>query len=126
MKIITKCLAFFMIVGTGILCGTGASYGQLTFGQSAPRFSLEDLKGKRYDLSQMQDQPMLILYFFDIESRPSQEGLLTLNELAERYRDIELTVWAITVSSKEKVDEFMTRTKLRFPVLLSLPRWSSG
>jgi tetratricopeptide (TPR) repeat protein len=118
MKIIMKCLAFLMIVGTGILCGTGASYGQLTSGQSAPRFSLEDLKGKRHDLSQMQDQPMLILYFFDIESRPSQEGLLTLNELAERYRDIELAVWAITVSSKEKVDEFMTRTKLHFPVLL--------
>jgi tetratricopeptide (TPR) repeat protein/peroxiredoxin len=118
MKIIMKCLVFLMVVGTGMLCGTGVSHGQLTFGQSAPRFSLEDLKSKRYDLSRMQDQPMLILYFFDIESRPSQEGLLTLNELAERYSKTDLAVWAVTVSSKEKVDEFMTQTKLHFPVLL--------
>lgn len=117
MKIITKCLVFLMIVTTGILCGTGACYGQIACGQSAPGFSLEDLNGKRYDLSRMKDQPMIILYFFDVESRPSQEGLLTLNELAERYREIDLTVWAITVSAKEKIHDFMSRTSLGFPVL---------
>jgi tetratricopeptide (TPR) repeat protein/peroxiredoxin len=118
MKTVTKCLAFFMIVTTGFLCGEAVCYGQFAPGQSAPGFSLEDLKGKSYDLSQMKDQPMTILYFFDVESRPSQEGLLTLSELAERYKDIDLAVWAITVSSQEKVDDFVTRTKLGFPVLL--------
>ena len=56
MKNIMKCLAFLMIVGTGMLCGLGVSYGQITSGQLAPPFSLEDLKGKKYDLSQMQDR----------------------------------------------------------------------
>ncbi len=102
----------------GILVGVGISYGQPSPNQPAPVFSLKDLKGRTYDLSQMKEKPMIILYFFDVESRPSQEGLLSLHLLAKQHKGADLTVWAITLSPKEKVSKFVESSGLGFPVLL--------
>ena len=61
---------------------------------------------------------MTILYFFDVESQSSQEGLLSLNELKSQYKDVKLNVWAITLSPEDKVSRFLKTAKLQFPVLL--------
>ena len=108
----------FGLMATGILFGNKVCYGQMISGQGAPVFSIQDLKGQTLDLSQMKGRPMVILYFFDVDSRPSQEGLLSLNQLAKQYKEADLVVWAITVSQKEKVDRFMASTGITFPVLL--------
>jgi tetratricopeptide (TPR) repeat protein len=108
----------FGLMATGILFGNKVCYGQMISGQGAPVFSTQDLKGQTLDLSQMKGRPMVILYFFDVDSRPSQEGLLSLNQLAKQYKEADLVVWAITVSQKEKVDRFMASTGITFPVLL--------
>ena len=101
-----------------ILLSQSLVYSQISPGQPAPLFSLLDGKGKKYDLSGLMEQPMIILYFFDAESRPSQEGILHLNQLASKYQGYDLATWAITLSSLEKVDQFLQQTKLQFPVLL--------
>lgn len=93
-------------------------YTQIAPGQQAPTFSLLDLKGKSHDLAQMKTSPMIILYFFDADSRPSQEGLLSLNQMALKYREAHLVVWAITVSAPEKAMQFADKANLAFPVLL--------
>jgi tetratricopeptide (TPR) repeat protein len=81
-------------------------------------FTLKDVNGKAYPLSAVQNRPMTILYFFDPDSRPSIEGLLSLDQLVKKYRDADLTVWAITRSSRQKVDAFHQKTRTLFPVLL--------
>ena len=101
-----------------IMVGTGFCHAQIASGQIAPVFSLKDFKGKTYDLSQMKDHPMIILYFFDAESRPSQQGLLSLNQLAKQYKDADFIVWGITRSSKEKVENFVNMTNPSFPILI--------
>ncbi len=118
MRPISRLLAFFAVVMAGVMVVTGTCYGQLMSGDTAPVFSLNDSEGKAYDLSTMKKQPMIILYFFDVESRPSHEGLLSLDELAKQYKDADLNVWGITLSSKDKVSRFMDRTKPTFPILL--------
>ena len=118
MKIITKCLAFSLILIFGVLLwGMEVSYGQITSGQSAPLFSLKDIEGQSHDLAQMKKRPMVILYFFDAESRPSQEGILSLNQLAKQYKGYDLTTLAITLSQREKIDLFRKQTDLGFPIL---------
>jgi tetratricopeptide (TPR) repeat protein len=102
----------------GILLWSGFSYGQLSNGAAAPPFSLKDMKGQVYELAKMKERPLIILYFFDVESRPSQEGLLTLNRLAGQPDGADLTVWAITLSPQNKVAPFVTQSGLAFPVLL--------
>jgi tetratricopeptide (TPR) repeat protein len=123
MKIIRH-QVFWMILIAGITSASGISRGQPSPGQVAPPFSLKDLKGQTYDLSQMKERPMTILYFFDAESRPSQEGLLSLNQIMRQYKGTDLIVWAITLSPRDKVTHFVNSSGLGFPVLLDGSRVS--
>ena len=102
MRMVAKYLAFVLVLATWILGGVSIGYTQLASRQQAPVFSLKDTSGKTYDLSLMKERTLIILYFFDVESRPSQEGLLTLNQLAREHKYSDLTVLAITLSSKDK------------------------
>ncbi|NVN91264.1 MAG: tetratricopeptide repeat protein [Desulfuromonadales bacterium] len=100
------------------LSSAATVHAQLTSGQAAPVFALKDINGKLFDLAGVKQQPLTILYFFDITSRPSQEGLFSLNQLAKQHRG-ELVVWAVTPSSKEKVAQFASSAGLVFPILPS-------
>ena len=114
-------LSKVVVTLTGIavlMITTGPVYGQINSGETAPLFALEDVNGKRHNLAAMKSQPMIILYFFDVESRPSQEGLFSLDQLTQQYKGSDLLVWGITRSPKKKVTAFIDRTKTRFPVLL--------
>jgi len=102
----------------GILLPSGFSYGQLSTGAAAPPFSLKDMKGQVYELAKMKERPLILLYFFDVGSRPSQEGLLSLNRLAGQHAGADLTVWAITLSPQNRVAQFISQSGLTFPVLL--------
>ena len=111
------------VVAMGLLPGIG--HAALQTGSQVPVFTLEDVNGQAYPLSGMKNRAMTILYFFDPDSRPSIEGLLSLDQLARRYRDADLTVWAITRSSKQKVAAFNNATQTVFPVLLDTADVSS-
>ncbi|MBN1931796.1 MAG: tetratricopeptide repeat protein [Desulfobacterales bacterium] len=106
------CIILFAMVGAG-LC-----FGQMKPGHSAPVFSLKDGSGKTYDLTEMKSNPMIILYFFDIDSKPSQEGLISLDQLAKQYKNADLIVWGITLSSEEKTANFVSENKPDFPIML--------
>jgi tetratricopeptide (TPR) repeat protein len=101
-----------------ILSVGGIARGQAGPGQQAPVFSLKDVQGKAHDLSRMKDRPMIVLYFFDVASRPSQEGLFNLDRLAKDYKGADLAVWAVTRSPAGKVSDFAAKSGLGFPVLI--------
>ena len=118
MKSLLRLLTYIVTGMLVIMAGTSICHAQLAPGNSVPIFSLKDIEGKIYDLSAMKDKPMVIVYFFDVESRPSQEGLLDIDQLAKKYKDSELVVWGITRSSRGKVVDFIAQTKPIFPILL--------
>ncbi|RJR20292.1 MAG: tetratricopeptide repeat protein [Nitrospiraceae bacterium] len=118
MKTILKTLSIIIIVIAGLTLISSSCYSQISSGKQAELFSLKDSEGKTYDLSAMKKHPLLILYFFDVESRPSQEGLLSLDQLVKQYKGTSLNVWAITLSPKNRVSAFIKETGLNFPVLL--------
>lgn len=107
--------AVLMMTG---LAGIPLAYAGMNRGDAVPGFKLKDVRGRSYDLAVIKDQPMVILYFFDVESRSSQEGLLHLDGLAKKYEDADLMVWGIAVSTREKVARFVSRTQPVFPILL--------
>jgi tetratricopeptide (TPR) repeat protein/peroxiredoxin len=112
---IRKILIFSFVVG--FLLGAHTAYGYLSFGQTAPSFSLKDTNDQSYDLSALKERPMIVLYFFDVDSKPSQDGLLSLNQLSKQYKGNELIIWAITLSPKEKANSFAKTNHLSFPIL---------
>lgn len=109
-----------LIVVVSLFAGVapGVAHGALKAGEQVPVFTLKDADGKAYPLSSLKHRAMTILYFFDPGSRPSVEGLLSLNQLTQQYRDADLAIWAITRSGKKQVDAFNQSTKPAFPVLL--------
>ncbi|HDP24515.1 MAG TPA: tetratricopeptide repeat protein [Deltaproteobacteria bacterium] len=104
-------LLVFMLLGTHGLAGTKV-------GEAVPGFTLKDLQGTVYDLSALKDRPMVILYFFDAASRPSQEFMLTMDSLTRKYQQADLMVWAITRSPKDAVAKFTKEAGSSFPILL--------
>jgi len=101
-------------------CGlaAGAAFGAVGAGLQAPALQLRDTAGKVHDLSATKRPPMTILYFFDADSRPSLEGLLTLNQVVKKSKGGGMAVWAITASSKEKASGFARKAGVTFPVLI--------
>ena len=98
-------LAFIVLVF--LMCWVYLCYARPTTSQPAPSFILQDISGTSYNLSQMTDTNLIILYFFDAESRPSQEGLLNLDQIRKQHKDADLTVLGITLSSREKTEKFL-------------------
>lgn len=109
-------LAFSLFLSWGLAAFPGTS--QALASQPASDFSLKGIDGKDYALSSMKECPLLILYFFDPDSRPCQEGIIKLNSLVKAHPDAEITVWAITASDRIKAEAFATRSGISFPVLL--------
>lgn len=87
-------------------------------GQTAPEFTLNDHTGKSYALTDTKSRAMVILYFFDINSRPSQEGMLNLSHLWKKYAESDMLIWGITRADNSQIAEFVERAKPGIPILL--------
>lgn len=87
-------------------------------GDEARAFSLQDLNGKAHDLSAMRTLPMTVVYFFDTQSRPSQDGILIMDRLVNKFKDTGFAVWGITRSPRDKVTDYVAKAKPGFPILL--------
>lgn len=109
--LITAFLACWVLPAAVCMAGVQA-------GKEVPGFSLKDVQGRVYDLSSVKDRSMVVLYFFDAASRPSQEFLLTIDSFAGKYREAGLTVWGVTASDRETVAAFTEKAKPGFPILL--------
>lgn len=87
-------------------------------GQTAPTFALKDLNGQMQDFAKVSGNDLKILYFFDAKARVSQEGLISLNDLARQYKSANMLVWGITRSSKSDVQRFKAGSRVDIPILL--------
>ncbi|TFG37391.1 MAG: redoxin domain-containing protein, partial [Desulfobacterales bacterium] len=114
---ISRILKSFAVMAVAFVWGTGICFCQITAGQPPPDFTLQDIEGKDHHLASLKSKAMSILYFFDVESRPSQEGLLYLNKMIRQYSDADLVIWGITLSDKEKISRFARDLKVDIPLL---------
>ncbi|MBN2297322.1 MAG: tetratricopeptide repeat protein, partial [Deltaproteobacteria bacterium] len=112
-------IIFALLVTIVLVFAAGTGYSQqLLQGSQVPPFSLKSVEGNLYNLEEMKDNPMIIIYFFDAASRPSQESLMTMDRMAKKYQDADLKVWGVTRSPKDSVMDFMKSSKPGFPILL--------
>ncbi len=81
-------------------------------------FSLRATDGRLYDLAAMKDCPMLILYFFDPASSSCQEGMIWLNQIREKYSEMDVEVWAVTAASAGSAKSFCSKVNCNYPVLI--------
>jgi peroxiredoxin len=91
-------------------------YAWVKVGAAAPPFSLKDLQGKTHSLAGGKAAQITILYFFDVDSQSSREGIIKLALMATKHRSA-LRVLAISGSSREKLARFDRETDIPFPLL---------
>ncbi|HSH69257.1 MAG TPA: tetratricopeptide repeat protein [Deferrisomatales bacterium] len=111
-------LTALAILGLVLASAPSISATSPLVGKAAPGFALKDRQGQLYALQPARDKPLLVLWFFAADSRPSQEGFLTLDRLAKRFPAGALSVWGITESTAEEVAAFVDKAGLTYPVLL--------
>ncbi len=115
MKTITRITWLVLILAFML---TGTILAKQIEGSIAPGFTLSDVQGKKYDLAAMKASSMTIVYFFNPSSQSSVEGLISLDEIAKKYKDADLNVLAVTASHKDKAAAFAKSSRLSFPVLI--------
>ena len=103
-----------------------AGMAAMRAGDAAPDFTLKDLQGKTLSLSAAGNNPVTVLFFFDADSRPSQETLMMLDKLSRQYKTAGLAVWGITRSDAKVVAAFAGRVAPGFPLLLDTAGVSSA
>ncbi len=99
--------------------------GRVLAGQAVP-FKLSGIDGRTYDLATMKERTLMVLYFFDAGSPSSQEGLLTMDQLRQKYGgETDLVIWAITTSPASEVKALKEKSKVKLPLLLDDGKVSS-
>ena len=104
-----------MMLAFGLLISPVVN-AQLRPAQPAPSFSLNTIQGKPVEINSLQGKQLLILYFFDMDSRPSLEGLTFINNLARQFRT-ELEVYGISSSPQGRIFPYIQRNGIIFSVL---------
>jgi peroxiredoxin len=80
-------------------------------------FTLQDLDGKQWTLSDLQGK-VVLLNFWATWCPPCRKEIPDLSTLQTQYADQGLIVLGVTDEPIEKVAPFASRLKMRYPVLL--------
>jgi peroxiredoxin len=88
----------------------------LQVGSSAPDFTVMDLNGKEYKLSDWNGK-IVVLNFWFTECVPCIQEMPELNKVAEKYKDnAGIAFLSITYDSEEKVRNFLAKHDFHYPV----------
>jgi thiol-disulfide isomerase/thioredoxin len=87
-------------------------------GLHRPDFSLPDLNGTLHPASEW-DGKVLVVNFWATWCPPCRKELPMFVELQQRYQSAGLQFVGIAIDSKEAVAEFVTKTPLNYPCLVS-------
>lgn len=85
-------------------------------GAQAVDFVLEDMKGKKYKLSELKGK-VVVLNFWFIECNPCLMEMPELNELVTEFKGKEVIFLAIAMNKKEQLKKFLKTSDFSYKVL---------
>lgn len=105
-------LQFLFIIG----CGGNAD--NLMVGNKAPDFTLPDAMGNEFTLSQFQGKSPVILYFYPKAGTPGcTKQACGIRDNFQSFNVNGITIFGISVDSKESIKDFIDEYNLNFPLL---------
>ncbi|MCB9219810.1 MAG: peroxiredoxin [Ignavibacteriales bacterium] len=101
-----------------LLISCGGTAENLTVGDKAPDFTLQDSQGNSYTLSSYQNQSPVIVYFYPKANTPgcTTEACGIRDDYA-KFEENGIKVFGISVDSKKDIQEFINDHNLNFPLL---------
>lgn len=103
-----KLHALLWVILAWLIFGNAVAGAALKKGETAPPFK---------ELETLQKKPMVILYFFKLDSKPSVDGLRYLTELSDQYRKEGISILTISADDPKAIERHLKSHPLPFPVV---------
>lgn len=101
-----------------VLHGCGGNAENLSVGNPAPDFTLQDSDGNSYSLYSYKEKNPVIIYFYPKAGTPGcTKQACGIRDSFSKFEENEIVVIGISVDSKESIKEFINDNNLNFPLL---------
>lgn len=111
-KLITLLLLSVLLVA----CGGNAE--NITVNQDAPDFTLQDIGGNTYHLSDYKGKNPVVIYFYPKASTPGcTKQACGIRDDYAKFEEAGIKVFGISVDDKEALQDFSDEYTLNFPLL---------
>ncbi|MEE9430253.1 MAG: peroxiredoxin [Melioribacteraceae bacterium] len=108
----------FAIVIIFLVSSCGGTADNISVGDDAPSFTLEDAKGNSFTLSDYKDKSPVIIYFYPKANTPGcTKQACAIRDDYSKFEESGITIFGISVDDKEDIQEFMDDYDLNFPLL---------
>ncbi|MFZ1290824.1 MAG: peroxiredoxin [Melioribacteraceae bacterium] len=101
-----------------ILVSCGGSAENLSVGNEAPDFTLQDSQGNSFTLSEFRSKSPVVIYFYPKANTP---GCTTeacgIRDHYSKFKENGIAIFGISVDSKEDIQNFIKDHNLNFPLL---------
>jgi peroxiredoxin Q/BCP len=113
MSLLSVIVASFIIFQS---CGGNAD--NLSVGNSAPGFTLEDSEGNTYSLLDYKGKNPVIIYFYPKANTPGcTKQACGIRDSFSKFKENDIIIFGISVDSKTSIKEFINDYNLNFPLL---------
>ncbi len=118
MKIILKLFISLIILALLVFQACGGNANNLSVGNAAPDFSLQDAYGNNFALSDYRGISPVIIYFYPKANTPGcTKQACGIRDLFSKFKENKIVVVGISVDSKGSIKEFIADHNLNFPLL---------
>ena len=121
-----KITLWIIMAATLILFNYSVSFAQVEEGQTAPGFSLKNLKGETVSLNDFKGK-IVVLDFWATWCLPCRKSLPELAELEKKYRDKGVVFLGMSIDDQDSYDnQYVAEFKDRYKVAYQVLRADSG
>jgi peroxiredoxin Q/BCP len=111
-------LIALFIASFTVLQSCGGNAENLSVGNLAPDFTLQDSDGNSYSLSSYKEKNPVIIYFYPKAGTPGcTKQACGIRDSFGKFKENDIVVLGISVDSKESIKEFIKDNNLNFPLL---------
>lgn len=118
MKLLIGIMVMILSSSFFLLQSCGGNADNLTVGNPAPNFTLEDAFGNKYTLSDYRGKNPVVVYFYP---KAGTAGCTTeacgIRDSWDKFKDNGIVVLGISVDSRESIKKFIDENNLNFPLL---------
>jgi peroxiredoxin Q/BCP len=116
---INNLLIIAFILGSSVIfqnCGGNAE--NLSVGNLAPDFTLQDAEGNNFSLSDYSGKSPVVIYFYPKAGTPGcTKQACGIRDSFDKFKEKGIVILGISVDSKESIKEFISDNNLNFPLL---------
>ena len=118
MKLFSMSLLSVIVASFIIFQSCGGNADNLSVGNSAPGFTLEDSEGNTYSLLDYKGKNPVIIYFYPKANTPGcTKQACGIRDSFSKFKENDIIIFGISVDSKASIKEFIKDYNLNFPLL---------